>query len=79
MNVKVEGGSTFGNVYVLPYIHCLLSERDGRWGGGGGRWYTVLQISSDGHDRMGPLFHVTFTWQLRPLLAWQKFIKDLLR
>ena len=78
MNVKVEGGSTFGNVYVLPYIHCLLSERDGRWGGGG-RWYTVLQISSDGHDRMGPLFHVTFTWQLRPLLAWQKFIKDLLR
>ena len=36
MNVKVEGGSTFGNVYVLPYIHCLLSERDGRWGGGGG-------------------------------------------
>ena len=49
------------------------------WEEGGGGVYTVLQISSDGHDRMGPLFHVTFTWQLRPLLAWQKFIKDLLR
>ena len=48
MNVKVEGGSTFGNVYVLPYIHCLLSERDGRrrgaGGGGGGILYSRFQV-----------------------------------
>lgn len=35
MNVKVEGGSTFCNVYVPPYIHCLLSQWSGRRGGGG--------------------------------------------
>ena len=46
MNVKVEGGSTFGNVYVLPYIHCLLSQRDGRRreGGGGGILYSRFQV-----------------------------------
>ena len=44
MNVKVEGGSTFGNVYVLPYIHCLLSQRDGRRRGGGGILYSRFQV-----------------------------------
>ena len=61
------------------YLTYIASFPSGMGGGVGGEWYTVLQISSDGHDRMGPLFHVTFTWQLRPLLASQKFIKDLLR
>ena len=41
MNVKVEGGWTFWNVYVPPYIHCLPSGV----GGGGGGGYTENQIS----------------------------------
>lgn len=50
---------------MLPYTHCLLSQ----WVGGRGGEDTVLQMSSEGDDRMGPLFHVKFTWQLVKAIA----------